>query len=809
MFRDKIGRTVEVYIDDMVVKSKQEARHLGDLRVVFEVLRRHKLRLNAEKCAFGVGSRKFLGYLISVRGIEVNPDQIEAVKRLKPPSNPKEVQILTGMLAALNRFISKFADRCRPFYQLLKKWTGFRWSEECDEAFAELKNYLARAPMLTAPELGEDLFMYLAVSEHAVSAVLLRDRGIQRPVYYISETLVDAETRYLPLEKLVLALIHATRKLPHYFQAHTVHVLTEYPLQSLLKRSDFTGRIAKWGTRLGSFDIRYRPRSSVKGQVLAHFIAEFSPKEKGEMVCRLETRPWKVASNNEAEYEAFLAGLRAASSLGAREIELYSDSRLVVNQVQGSFEARDPRMKAYLEQARLVMAGFNTVKVFHIAQTQNRHADSLATLASSVTEEIPRQIKVELISEPSVIVMRDSGTTGISVTAIAAPTPCWIDPIIDFLADDRLPSDEREGIKIRRMAPRYWLAEDRTLYRRSFGGPYLLCLRPEKVGELLAELHSRVCGGHVGGRSLAHRAMTQGFWWPQMQKDAAEYVLKCEQCQKHAPLIHQPAGNLSPISSPWPFAQWGLDIIGPFPRATGGRKFVLVAVDYFTKWAEAEALANIRDVEVKKFVWKNIITRFGVPNTIISDNGLQFDSRAFRDFRSGLGIKNRLEGAKGNWAEELPRVLWAYRTTPRQSTGETPFSLTYGAEAVIPTEVNLCSARVARFDQAKNDEMMVECLDKMKECREMATIRLAEYQQKLAQRYNRGVRTREFIAGDLVLRKAVGNMRDTGAGKLAQTWEGPYRVTAMAGAGAYFLEDLDERQLPRPWNVHNLKKYYH
>ena len=114
------------------------------------------------------------------------------------------------------------------------------------------------------------------------------------PVYYVSKTLVDVEMRYLPLEKLVLALVHATRKLPHYFQAHTVFVLTEYPLQSLLKRSDFTGRIAKWGTRLGSFDIRYRPRSSVKGQVLADFITEFMPKNDGKIICNAEIRPWKV-----------------------------------------------------------------------------------------------------------------------------------------------------------------------------------------------------------------------------------------------------------------------------------------------------------------------------------------------------------------------------------------------------------------------------------------------------------------------------------------------------------------------------------
>ena len=133
------------------------------------------------------------------------------------PSNPKQMQVWTRMLAAFNRFISKFTDHCRPFYQLLKKWKGFQWNEECDRAFQDLKDYLMQAPMLTALEPGEDLFMYLLVYDHVVSAVLLRDRRIQQLVYYISKNLVDAETRYLPLEKLVLALVHATRKLPHYF----------------------------------------------------------------------------------------------------------------------------------------------------------------------------------------------------------------------------------------------------------------------------------------------------------------------------------------------------------------------------------------------------------------------------------------------------------------------------------------------------------------------------------------------------------------------------------------------------------------
>ncbi|XP_050258808.1 uncharacterized protein LOC126703779 [Quercus robur] len=452
MFRDKIRRTFEVYIDDMVVKSKWDIKHIDDLKEVFEVFQRHKLHLNDNKCAFGVGAGKFLGYLITNRGIEVNPDQIEAIKHLKPPSNPKEVQILTGMLAAFNRFISKFANWCRPFYQLLKKWKGFQWNEECEKTFQGLKEYLMRAPMLTAPEPGKDLYMYLSISEHA----------------------------------------------------------------SLLKRSDFTGRLAKWGTRLGSFDIRYRPKNLVKGQVLADFVAEFSPRGGIKIICPVEVIPWKVfvdgassalgakagivvitskgikwehsfrlgfkASNNEAENEALLVGLRVASDLGAKEVEVYLDSRLVVNQVQGSFEAKDPWMMEYLQLVKQTMDRFLSVRVTQVARGQNRHANSLATLTSSSTENIPRLIKVELVVKPSI-------NAGVGVSLVTTAEPCWMDLIIDFLAEDLVQANEKEVEKVRWATAQYWLSADRKLYRRSFEGPYLQCLHLSKIEELLTELH--------------------------------------------------------------------------------------------------------------------------------------------------------------------------------------------------------------------------------------------------------------------------------------------------------------------------------
>ena len=165
--------------------------------------------------------------MVTHRGIEVNPNQIKAINNLRSPRNSKKVQKLTGMTAALNRFISRSADRCRHFFLLINKWKGFEWTEECVTAFQQLKDYLARPPIMSSPEPDEVLFAYIVVAPYAVSLVLIRvDSGVQRPIYYMSKSLHEVEVRYLPLEKAILAIMLGTRKLPHYFQAHTVVVLT-------------------------------------------------------------------------------------------------------------------------------------------------------------------------------------------------------------------------------------------------------------------------------------------------------------------------------------------------------------------------------------------------------------------------------------------------------------------------------------------------------------------------------------------------------------------------------------------------------
>ena len=204
MFKLQLGKNIEIYTDDMVVKSKAESKHVNVLENIFAILRKHKLRLNASKCSFGVKSGKFLGYMVTYRGIEVNPDQIKAINNLQPPKNPKEVQKLTGITAALNRFISLLADKCRPFFKLLNKWKGFEWTVECVLAFQQLKKYLSWPPIMSRLEVDEVLFAYIAVASYTMSLVLIQvDSGVQSPVYYVSKSLHETEVHYLPLERSI------------------------------------------------------------------------------------------------------------------------------------------------------------------------------------------------------------------------------------------------------------------------------------------------------------------------------------------------------------------------------------------------------------------------------------------------------------------------------------------------------------------------------------------------------------------------------------------------------------------------------
>ena len=234
--------------------------------------------------------------------------------------------------------------------------------------------------------------------------------------------------------------------------------------------------------------------------------------------------------------------------MGGKSIKLFLDSRLVVGQVKGEFETKDERMRGYLSQVKIMQKKFESFSLLHIPRSGNAHADSLAMLATCSAQNLPRVILVEDLHRPLATVNM------IQINQVRA-RPSWMDSITQFLKEDILPEEKIEANKIRKNATSYWLLEDSKLYRHSFSRSYLLCVHPDQTKLLLEEMHEGICGSHTGGRSLAHRAITQGYWWSNMQREALEYVKKCDQCQRYSPSIHQPGEILNPLSSPWPFAQ--------------------------------------------------------------------------------------------------------------------------------------------------------------------------------------------------------------------------------------------------------------
>ncbi|GKA18717.1 reverse transcriptase domain-containing protein [Tanacetum coccineum] len=323
-------------------------------------------------------------------------------------------------------------------------------------------------------------------------------------------------------------------------------------------------------------------------------------------------------------------------------------------------------------------------------------------------------------------------------------------PIYEYLMEEILPEEKRKARAIRRKVGRY-VVTNGTLYKKSFLGPWLRCVGPLQANYILREIHEGSCNMHVGPRSVVAKALRSG----------------------------NPQQKLTPITSPWPFYKWGIDIAGPFPEGPGKVKFLIVAIDYFTKWIKAKPVATITGAQVKKFVCDNIVCRFGLPGEIISDNGKQFMDNPFKDWceklcirqcfasvkypqanglveranRSlGEGIKARLGEKNKNWVEEITHVLWAHHTMIKSSNGETPFSLTYGTEAVIPVEIGMPTVRTAEVYMIKNDEALEINLDLLEEKREQAAIQEAKSKAKMEKYYNARVRSTSFRLGDLVYR---------------------------------------------------------
>nr|GEX37184.1 reverse transcriptase domain-containing protein [Tanacetum cinerariifolium] len=464
-----------------------------------------------------------------------------------------------------------------------------------------------------------------------------------------------------------------------------------------------------------------------------------------------------TASNNEAEYEALVAGLQIAARMGVKNVQVSVDSKRVANQVLGTYVAKEDNMVKYLEIVKSLVSGFITFSISQVPRSKNKKADALSKIVSTSFAHLSKQVLVEVLENKSIKEKEIA-------TVIEEDGPTWMTQLVDYLKGGVLHGDKKEARKLRLKARQYELMEG-VLYRRSFFTPWLKCVGPFQAEYVMRKIHEGSCSMHVGPRSVVAKAIWLGYYWQTMHKDARDMIRKCSDC--------------------------------PFLEGPGKVKFLIVSMDYFTKWIEAKAVATLTSGQVKKFIWDNIVCHFGIPGEIISDNGKQFSDNPFKDW---------WEGNK-NWVKELPHVLWAHRTMIKSSHGDTPFSLTYGTEAVIPTEIGMPTYRTAAVDVVNNNEELCLNLDLLEERRERAAICEAKAKSNMTKYYNARVRGIAFKPGDFVYRSNDASHAVAG-GKLGPKWEGPYEVTEALGNGAYKLRSIDGTILPRTWNIANLKRCY-
>nr|GEU82467.1 reverse transcriptase domain-containing protein [Tanacetum cinerariifolium] len=564
--------------------------------------------------------------------------------------------------------------------------------------------------------------------------------GKQVPIYCVSRALQGSKINYTPMEKLILALILADfiMERPKDDPSDT-HLEDEEELKDpWILFTDGSSCIDGYGA----------------GLILTN-------PEGMELTYALKFR--FDATNKEAGYEALIDGLRIAEQMGVNNLQANVDSRLMAYQVIRTYIAKGPGMIKYLEKVGTLTRTFKEFSIKQVPRGENKKADALSKIASTSFSHLSKQVLVEELEEKSIdkkevlAVVEEEGRT-------------WMSPIHEYLMKEILPKEKRKARTIRRKAGRYAMTNV-ILCKNSFLEPWLRCVGPLQANYVLREIHEGSCSMHTGPRFVVEKALRSGYYWPTMHADARKLIRECNSYQVHRPVPRNPQQNLTPIASPWSFYKWGIDIAGPFPKGLGKVKFMIAAIDYFTK--------------------------FGLLGEIISDNEKQFRDNPFKDWCKKLCIRQCFASVKHLEANGLvEKANKSLGEGIKTSNGETSFSLTYGTEAVIPVEIGMPTLRTAEVDMIKNDEALEINLDLLEERREQAANQEAKSKAKMEKYYNARVRNTSFRPGDVVYRNNEASHAKDG-GNLEPKWEGPYEVTEALGKGAYKLRDRNGNVLLR------------
>ena len=669
------------YLDDIIVLGETKRDHLENLQKVFDRLKEANLRINPEKCKFFKTHLKYLGHVVSDQGIHTDPEKVAAISNIEPPKNLKELRRFFGVASWYRRFVPNFPELTSHLSPLLKKNTKWKWTEDQQEDFENLKDALTKAPVLTGPDYQEKFVLQTDASGVGLGAVLTQTiKGEERVIAYASRGLNPAEQNYSATEKECLAIVWGIRKMREYLEGYHFTVLTDHlALKWLNSIESPTGRIAKWALELQAFnfDIEYR-----KGQlnVVADALSR-KPIVGEEVACRT------------AEEE--------------------------------------PTCK-WVQKMKI-----------NVEKFPEKYPDYNVTSLGNLYRHLPRSLDTE---------------------------------------------------------------EDM---------PWKLCVPQPLRDRVLLENHTSPCAGHLGIRKTIARISLR-YYWPSLYQDVRKFVQSCTSCQKYKANQQKPAG---PMLTQIPEEPWAIvcaDFVGPLPRSTHGNTMLLVFVDKFSKWVELIPLRAATTATLQKALRERILSRFGVPKVLVTDNGTQFTSHGFRKFLDEMGMHHQFtapytpqenptermnrtvktmiaqfaEKDHRLWDQFLPEIMLAINSSRSDSTGYSATFITQGREPRLPKalfdEKTLGTGRNNTTTKTKFEEIF-----------EIVKLNLGKAATTQARHYNLRRRSWKPRVGQWVMLKQhhLSKATDNFAAKLAPKFDGPYQILDFMSPVIVKLQSGDGKTL--------------
>lgn len=754
ILRDEQWHTCLIYVDDIIIFANSFEQHLERLDVILEKIKAAGLKISPKKCKLLQPQVKFLGHLVQEKGISPDPAKTKMVDTWPQPKCVREVRSFLGTVSYYRKFIRGFATIAKPLHRLTEKEMKFIWTEECQQAYTQLKRALVTSPVLVYPNAEKPYILDTDASGFGIGGVLSQQQEDgEHPICYFSRTLSKTERQYCVTRRELLAVVEAVKHFHHYLYGAEFLVRTDHGALNWIRRfKNPEGQLARWLEVLDTYNYQ------------------------------VQHRPGRVHANADGLSRRICGSCKFCKKLPDQANEMLEET-------EEPLDSREEKIrKIRLEQPTDWFQG-HTAEEWMEGQKGDPNLKHMW--------EWKRRGK-----RPE---WKDVAPMSKEVKCYWAQ---W--KRIEF----------REGILYR-----VWIKEETDEEE------WQVLVPKSWTSEIMESLHNGVGAGHLGLTKTIAR-LRERFYWAGLTRMVHRWIDRCKECQARKQPRRSTRGKLKQYRVGVPMERVALDIMVNFPESPRGNRYVLVITDYFTRWAEAYPIPNQEATTVADVLVKEFISRYGIPRQIHSDQGRQFESNLFQELCQKLGMKktrttpyhpqgdglverlNRtiedmlskvISKNQKDWEEYLPLVMYAYRSSVQESTGESPAMMMLGREVELP--VDLLYGRPPRNGKetnTANTEYVEELIERMRKIHDHARDRMRLTSDRQKKYYDLKTSDPEFRIGDRVW--MYENKSYGGSRKLGKPWEGPYTITKQLSDVVYCVKRGPHAKT-RVVNVNKLKPY--